>query len=909
MDKYTTIEIESNSNHLLGLTLTEVFKSQKLKLRPYNLHELKEKGIDIRYEIENRERKSKTITFLNIQNKGTYDEVKVLKSTKNKGLISFQLEDIRQLHYFCYELHEAVIFFLCDMTNQNIYWHPIQLSSSKYLREIAKIEKEVDRKERKGYSVQIYIDPQKILLKEKKLVTNNLEDFFQDIERSEVNQHHLKQKRINKILEPGNRITTSLNKELGILNILDALCKIKDEFNGLNVIPAHVIIELFPFKTERYLGICDNDSIMTYNEELFNFFDGIKVKDGKYVDKEGKPIAYNKKKFSKAISFLKTNRIEHLYFQRSYQKRICLHNLFPYHNCDCIRCSIGKYAYSKSIESYTKRGRRKKELEYAYSLVELGLDKEAFFLYYSLSEKYRVSGDYIRYFIAKNNLKKIGKYLKGFVVKTDLVKVEKIIADTKFDDDLTMIKGQVTEEVFTSIQWIYNDSHINSSIFTIHTLVDEILEHYRSDQHGNWSRNADDETLKSEIVRLTIFIESNTLINNHYKEFRLAVEKATEGFLATHQIINNDSSRMKYLDEDIISIIITYCSTKSLRRILQRYHVKKINYKSKEHEKKWSFPEKIKNLSNSINAINEYLQSKSEERTIRYFKDTLRKLISNSMLILEKLEINNKEFNQILKFIINILIKGNFITDKEFSILNRVVYKCGGEISKQNLKKLIKFKRNNAKLHQKRKLSLHNLLFYSKDKNVTNEVISGLINSARKNERLIIPCLNYSFLLTGNHKRSLKSIIKKQLTKKFNSYLFYNAVLLDLVEYRDFEKLYLKSIPQRKREFLYSLKYTKEKAIYNERLNDFLNLAFKLNLNLNAKKYQEIKINNHYYNWLFNMRKFDYSKFNIYWVLEFNTKYYFEKMSKIQEIREALVNEMRINPSEGLLDIYLTFFV
>lgn len=152
--KLTTDEIDRDSSRLLVSTFEKIVRERGKKLRPYNLGDLKEKGIDFIFEVEDRiydtelkDNFESNLLFY-AQNKGTQSIKSPLKTTVNKGFIPFQLDKINHIKYFCYELSQPLIITLVDIDKNDIYWLPIQLEVKKYTDSYNKKLKELNSKKR-----------------------------------------------------------------------------------------------------------------------------------------------------------------------------------------------------------------------------------------------------------------------------------------------------------------------------------------------------------------------------------------------------------------------------------------------------------------------------------------------------------------------------------------------------------------------------------------------------------------------------------------------------------------------------------------------------------------------------------------------------------------------------------------
>jgi len=172
-------EIERLASINLHKGLQDFFIKSDLKLRFYPYTQ--EKGVDFQFEIESREDTPKTLGTFLLQNKGTINALKPLSTNENKGKISYKFDKIRNIIYFSSELQEPLIITICDLKTDTIYWLAIQLEAEEYLHRVSEISSK-HRISRKGESIQIYLDPEKTIVKNGRTCLEKFEDFASDIE-------------------------------------------------------------------------------------------------------------------------------------------------------------------------------------------------------------------------------------------------------------------------------------------------------------------------------------------------------------------------------------------------------------------------------------------------------------------------------------------------------------------------------------------------------------------------------------------------------------------------------------------------------------------------------------------------------------------------------------------------------
>ena len=123
-------EIQRKADRLLEACLDEIFSQTGYKIRPRPQNDQLDKGVDLEVEVEDRTT-GKTKIIFKIQNKGTFEPNKkfsLLTTTENNGLRSWQIE-IGHVNYYRNEINIPVIYTICDLTENKIYWHAIQLDT------------------------------------------------------------------------------------------------------------------------------------------------------------------------------------------------------------------------------------------------------------------------------------------------------------------------------------------------------------------------------------------------------------------------------------------------------------------------------------------------------------------------------------------------------------------------------------------------------------------------------------------------------------------------------------------------------------------------------------------------------------------------------------------------------------
>lgn len=699
-----------------------------------------------------------------------------------------------------------------------------------------------------------------------------------------------------------NKSINNLNDELKDKSVLDALVAIKDKFDPFHVIPNHILGKLFPFRSDDLNAEFIGSDLRTSNSKLIDFFSKLKNDCGNYTFDRKQKLPFSLKKLKKAIFFLKANEIKHLYKNRTFSNRICIHYLFAYHNCTCFKCSIGKLDFNKTISSYNSR-KKNQGLDYANSLFELGLYEESFIEFDISAQNYKIESNYSGFYIANYNLSKMSAYIDRYAKEYEtIVEIKaRIIVGSK------SLEKMISSEEGELINWVDKESYINNEMFLIDSIVKNILKDYENDKLGIITKFGDPTLLHDNLVKLSAFIHGNNLIFSHYREYHQTILYSLEGLLASYSIKNFNEIKIKFFDDDILTLVINYLSTEDVLYLLQKFSINKIEYKKRQHLKEWNYVDKIESLKNSIDSINKFLKKKKDIRSIAHFENKLNKQVSNLLLLTAYLNLTKSDFEKSLTYLVRILYSGDFISEDNFKQLQNLIIYCSDRIPTELILDIRNSQNNYKRYWISRHLTDSVLVdLLPKTKEIKKELDSIIANAKKDNGNLDF-ALNYIDSYSSSQKKKLSLIIEAKLNQNFDFWHWYNAVSMDILDSNKFEKECLKSIPLTSNEFKFPLSYL-ERAVYNQRLNMFIEMAYKNGKRLSSKKYNCIRIENDYYKWLFSPERFDYSKFNPFWLLNYPSKYYFKKFKKVKVIKDKLIETIKKTKSTGLSEIYFDYF-
>ncbi|MNU14928.1 hypothetical protein D3C71_30500 [compost metagenome] len=324
MKKKDNGHIRKDANDLLTRQLRKLFFDNNMSLKENPSTADEDMGIDYYFEVfdDSIPKEPKHLYHIYNQNKGT-ENLKIItkKTDENFGKITFSLS-IRHVEYFYYELDEALIFTICDIKNDKVYWYDIQNDS-------LLPERINEQKNNSINSITIYIPIENIL---------NQETFDTLLKRRNYAKYNqIRKKEVINNLEADYSLTDVENSNF---KMIDKILHTINLFEGIKVLPENVICQLHPFKGTKQRTNIFELNFETDNEEFFDFMDSIILEKNKLKIFDNDEFDENDK-LRKVIEFFQVNNIYHICWSgKTLKKQICLHELFHYGECECERCNL-----------------------------------------------------------------------------------------------------------------------------------------------------------------------------------------------------------------------------------------------------------------------------------------------------------------------------------------------------------------------------------------------------------------------------------------------------------------------------------------------------------------------------------------------------------------------------------------
>lgn len=886
MTTYTD-EIEKRANDLLEQTLMDLYIHEGLKIRIQEHY--KEKGIDFTLEIETRELSPKTIGFVSLQNKGSEKKVKPLKKGPNKGLISYQIEDIRLIDYWCHQIDRPFIFIFCDLESKTIYWNALQLQSDQYLDRATKFSELQKEGKRKGKSIQIYLDPQNTLLFNGAPCYSLFSRFMLDIEESLKLLSHRSSlifdyERIDRIAE------IKVNRTSHILNQLNEYLNAR--FKYIKVLPHSFWALSYPFKTGigQYFEY-DLFTLFTDNELLIQLFSTFSVENNREIKIQNSEffdgVEDVQEKLLNILRILNKNLVFSI--SHSVKQEIINIRIHEEELGDEGEYAFFNLRFDKVLEVLKSQPETEVDIErLAFLNYEVGNYAQAARLYLKLLGTHRNVGKSSKYFFYAYNLSKIEFFLRSHFFSEQADKeLLKRLKEVKtafensanlFEEDVRITKWLKQRLFF----WEYQ-SDISSS-------VESLREFYFLLQNGGLGSNSFIWSIYVDHALLLSFIDGNKIVCDFEHAFNSLNALVAEAFFMSYSIDESIASRLDQFDDWHIKFLIFNCKPEDIRKYINRYHIKSIKY-ARNSSAKDGFMDLVSNFFSSASCLNKWTGWENSWK----FTDKYRNIFGNLLLLSSYLELNQNEYNSIGLSVRNYFrVQSGTSLAFQLRYLNQFILNKGVWFTDQLVNDYFKLFVENPDFHKEDFLvalsyvSEKGTVKLSLDSNDFEKAVNFFADTCPfcfgPHEPTMLVYLH--LLLSENEQKLyIKRLIESKLQSEYSWRLYYMAAIHDIlpVASQYFDKL-IDLQTSSKGAYNFEAHYFKNKRNRDARLGAIINLCLKFGIDLKEQRFQRFKGFDPYYDWLLDMENFDYVNFNPRWITEYATTFYSKEMSKVEKI-------------------------
>lgn len=886
----TSEEIREEADLLLNRTLRYVFTTDETKLSTLNLNNQSDRGIDFVFEIVERLTDITRLKF-NAQNKGVEQNknIKILKSDRSgpKGYISFQLDKIRHIPYYMSEIGEPIIIFICDIEKSEVYWYSIQLDSDISKRAKKKIDEEVD-------SIQIYVNP------ENKVNGQNSERLLKDILYSKKEQNV----RFNYKEEAENFLSETFKRRDEFKDNEDAILHAIGLFEPFEIVPRFLIAKQFPFSlAPDKTGYCITSTLYVTNEELLDYFLNVTKKKEK-----GDSLTIEEVRI---IKFLNRNLIHHIESSNPNSKlRICVHDLLEDDICKCVICEFNRMNYSKVLDQIGNKQKLSSRLvdhKYTYVKYKFGLYDEVFLDLKNAISEAENHRKWAEKFLLLYNLKKLERIISFnfFGQRADQIVAE--IETYNINAEFELSQHKVSSEARAVLRWIHEDRFIHRPLFNIDKFVQKLLDKVFLDDRGGWTSDSKEIELMYEFAHFMSFIEGTPVFYDKFTEFENIIHKVFEGLIVPNKIKRKDTSKHVVINGYVIDKFIRYGKADEMLRIIQNHQVTTLELASEHKERSGNeIANRIQKFAQSIpNLRTKYHYS--DGKVNFHIKSEIRRIIENSLLLFSYCDFTDEEVQSVLDSSIRSFIPIEEI-NWQHKFFNHFIYRVGERLSRSDLDRILDLVASTPSLLNTINISLVVGLLDKKAGNVgensaLHAIIDTIVGLSTKEKRTnhLESLIEVHSYLSMERKEEVSSNILNFLSERFDSSVYYSAVVTEVIDYEPLLGEFIKRVPKSPNEASFKQLFASgSDEDFNIRVNQLIQICYKFNLEIPEEVVPQIE----YYKWLSSPETYDYEKFDPLWVLEFQVKDYARKFRGIPEIRESIEKYLQRNHDRRLSNFY-----
>lgn len=681
-------------------------------------------------------------------------------------------------------------------------------------------------------------------------------------------------------------------------------------YKELNFIPINILIKYYPFAhSEDFKANYYSFELSNVQKGLMNYLENIEILDSSKIEKkEGSGVDLNSELIEKISFILRKLNANLIYSISAHQSRTSKDIRFNDNkgNCDCCKCLYEGFNFEETYNKLLDSNKEKdlsERLKLAYYKYKLGQTMPAYFDFRNISEDAFKSNSYIIYFISKYNQVHLGRILY-FDFNYDQTECEKLSSEAQNIDLFEIANNLKSLTDYELVLYIAKQSFFHNGFERISNITNEIIENKQLYENGGWSSNSRVSELVQEFGEIEFFIRSNYVIFDEYSDFERLFELVIQGLLASYSTSKKFGGRFTGLNSYWLHKFIIYGTPKILKKYFSRNFIETIEYSSNDEVNDifLEFSKNILSKNNQEFISSELTNKRFKEKYISIYQNLVTMatflelsneiLVSFAILLLENIQFQKEENHELLDTIrFFISKKGKYLT---IDIKNRFLdyylkldYPYNGSIISTIVRL---FNENEVRIDSS---ELAKLI----EESVTNNKESGY----RYKQIAVIELFK---VVNYNSRTEIVTAIDEKLKKKFDFELFYAATmreviplnknkLFKLIDKLESEKYNAGDRPR--------LRWTRYEYQVNY-INELLNICFKYNIKTNTNRFHKFKQINQYYEWLVDMDNFDYSNFDIEWIVAYDTVYFNRQISKSKKSIAYLLDYLKTNKDRRIAD-------
>jgi hypothetical protein len=705
-------------------------------------------------------------------------------------------------------------------------------------------------------------------------------------------------------------------------DIIWSLTQLVNTFEGLSVLPGHILSKLPPFsmsaKSRSYF-VDLNYTLYTDNRALFDFFADIKLEGENYVRiSDGSTLP--QESMRDVLNFLEYNFINHIspVDDRNDEKRVCVHKLFHHQGCDCERCSLKKLRWGIAIEKLSvplNESIVNHSLRRGIVLVELGKIRDAFELYKRLADQSLLAKRYVAYIVAKFHLVSCGFLIRNafHVDNSDAMEEEVTKINLQLEIEKIAEQNDVRCEVVKVLKWLVGSSYYLGMYVEADLRFRDAVKSRDADERGHVVSTNHYQKLSALSSELTVFVEGNAFHVSYFNGLGLIVLKVIEAGLIQFGLKNPMAAKVSDVHPYFLHLCFTYCESEKLNELFNKYKVKQLSFGSDEDDPDGNLIKYIDDLLSSLERCREFIVKEFDAGNAAP-KRKLNNQLKVAMLLVSVASLPELQLNEIVKRFLNIagldIVEPGTIGGLR-DIFSRQKHVLAPATFQSVYKFLLKSKTFD------RILLTQELPFFLREAHpefIDTDPESRELLLKRKeelkdtNDFAVYLLMFYALIVPTEIRRSIGVKLEDQLSKSFDSQVYYLAAYHDVIGYEKFLPQLIAHVPRREMAKNARRSVMGYDDFRNDDLDRVITLGYKYGFNLKAPEIQALAGDVDYYQWLLNLDTFDYDKFNPYWLLFEPNVVFVEEFRKHDKIRASVKEYLTKSQVSRLKDIYIEYF-
>ncbi len=733
---------------------------------------------------------------------------------------------------------------------------------------------------------------------------------------------------VDRLLENSKLYVENYPSDNGEKHITEQLYKNLKKFDGLGFINPDTIANMSIFGNNEYQGYFESNTLNSYNEDVFNFFQQLTIKDNE--------ITISNKDYENTLKTeLGEDYIDKIYFIIKKLNKSLIHfidcsdkgvtqkniNIFLKNHtetCDCLMCNYENFDFAKLIHKLKNiQGTEKMyELEnaYAFHKIRMNDNRWAYLAYKGIRERSKIKKQDIEYFIATYNFKKLERFVRDgdfeegqdFEKEADTIDLHQVIYETlevTTDIDIKVVLKELAETTF-----------FNSVDYEVDKIVRELRRTYELYLNGgtSWGGSNLNELYK-QLIRLYKYTRANFVIFDGFEEYKKIAQNIFEGFLISSSTDDAYKGKLLSFNNFMLKNAVMHIDNGSLRNLLKRYKIENLKVDTESYD---SLLQITKNLIGSVTKSTKYGDYENDEficelkRRGDGFIAIFGNILNNLFTLLCYIDIKQIDFVNQSKSLVLFLEYEGGISHQYFKGLCDFFIQKGNLLTSGQLLECLTMtlQKGNPNHNTYDELVIaigKGIRKYHKDFQIKENTFLHLLFAKFQDRDNLehTKLIDFYFILGTENQEVLRGKFIEYLDNEFN-YSFYRTLLIYEILDHNFGNYFEKLVITEQNSLISWLvwkqspsKYDFWNSEYDHYFLIFSQLIYTHNLFDDSRiaKFQDIPDLPNFEKWLLNPYIFDYESFDVEWLFRvFNN--HFERLKTIDSIKQKLVSYLKGNP-------------